>query len=143
MGFRTEVVFEAERERVFDYLTDARNRPEWQASLRGIRPVTSRTDGPAATWYDVTTVGARPLMRVTEWARPARWTELGTWRGLEISLTLTFADLGTEAPLTLVVAQTETHAPGWRRPLGWALDRLGPRVAMRDLQRAAELLAAA
>lgn len=143
MGFRTEVVFETARERVFDYLTDARNRPAWQSSLRAVRPVSERTDGPAAQWYDVTAVGARPLMRVSEWVRAERWTEEGSWRGLEISLTLTFSDLlvSADEPLTLVSAETETHAPTWRRPLGWTLDLLGPRVATRDLQRAAEILA--
>ena len=71
----------------FDYLADPFNRPAWQSSLKRVEDV----DGAprvGQTWVDVTRVGVRPLMETTELERPHRWTERGTWRGFDATLTL-------------------------------------------------------
>ena len=83
------VAFGVPREVVFDYLTDPRNRPRWQASLARVEQVA----GPVAagqTWVDVTKLGIRPRMLTTEYVRPVRWAETGQWRGVRADLALGF-----------------------------------------------------
>ena len=59
------VDFAAPVDVVFGYLSDPARRPEWQGSLRRVEAL--RGDGAVGTtWRDVTAVGARPRMEVTE-----------------------------------------------------------------------------
>lgn len=138
MGFTVGHDFDLPVGVVFDYLADPRNRPAWQSSLRRVELLdTSREPGLGTRWYDVTWPGVRPLMEITGWEQNVRWVEHGRWRGLEVTLDLVFTPLTEES--SRVRATTVTHAPGWRRPLGWLLDRVGPWGARDDLRRAARL----
>ncbi len=138
MGFSVTVDVEAPVDRVFDYLCEPANRPAWQASLRRVEVLTSGPAGIGTRWYDVTWPGVRPLMEITAWEQNVRWVEHGVWRGLEVTLDLVFVPLDEHR--TRVRATTDVLAPGWRRPLGWVLDRLGPLGARDDLRRAARLI---
>ena len=84
------VDFDAPVDVVFAYLVDPANRPEWQGSLR--RTVDVVGDGSVGTtWTDVTAVGARPRMRVTEAdARPQLGRDAASWHGIDADLRLTF-----------------------------------------------------
>ena len=118
---------------VFGYLSDPARRPEWQGSLRRIEDL--RGDGEiGTTWRDVTAVGARPRMAVTE-VDPARsWAEVGRWRGIEAHLRLGFA----EAPAgTMVTATVDVTTSLPLRPVGWVLRLLAPYAVRDDLRRAA------
>jgi len=121
---------------VFGYLSDPVRRPEWQGSLRRIEEL--RGDGEVGTtWRDVTAVGARPRMEVTE-VDPARsWAEVGRWRGIEASLRLGFAAVPTG---TVVSATVDVATSLPQRPLGWVLRRLAPYAVRGDLRRAARAL---
>ncbi len=130
------VDFAAPVDVVFGYLSDPARRPEWQGSLRRIEEL--RGDGEVGTtWRDVTAVGARPRMEVTE-AHPARcWAEVGRWRGIEASLRLGFAAVPTG---TVVTATVDVAASLPQRPVGWVLRRLAPYAVRGDLRRAARAL---
>ena len=130
------VDFAAPVDVVFGYLSDPVRRPEWQGSLRRIEAL--RGGGEVGTtWRDVTAVGARPLMEVTE-ADPTRsWAEVGHWRGIEASLTLGFAEEPTGTVVTATV-DVATSVP--QRPVGWVLRRLAPYAVRSDLRRAARAL---
>ncbi|WP_235736552.1 SRPBCC family protein [Nocardioides alcanivorans] len=135
MGFPVSVVFETSPEQAFDHLTDPGLRARWQSSLRTVVPVTPDQDGVGARWYDVTRLGIRPLMEVTAWERPVRWTERGTWRGVEVTLSLEFAALPADegAQRTLVTATADSTSRIGRL----LLDGIGAHVAAADLRRAA------
>lgn len=131
-----EVGFAAPIDIVFGYLADPARRPEWQGSLRRIEDL--RGAGEVGTnWRDVTAVGARPRMEVTEVDRPTSWAEVGRWRGIEASLRLRFAEVPTGTVVTAIVDLT-TALP--QRPVGWVLRRLAPYAVRGDLQRAARAL---
>jgi Polyketide cyclase / dehydrase and lipid transport len=130
------VDFAAPVDVVFGYLSDPMRRPEWQGSLRRIEAL--RGDGGiGTTWRDVTAVGARPLMEVTEHAPPRWWAEVGRWRGIEAVLRLGFEELPWGTRVTAIV-DIETLL--LQRPVGWVLRRLAPYAVRSDLQRAARAL---
>jgi uncharacterized protein YndB with AHSA1/START domain len=130
------VDFAAPVDVVFDYLSDPSRRPEWQGSLRRIEAL--RGDGAVGTtWRDVTAVGARPRMEVTEVEAATSWAEVGRWRGIEASLRLEFA----AAPRgTRVTATVDVTTALIQRPVGWVLRYLAPYAVRDDLRRAAGAL---
>jgi uncharacterized protein YndB with AHSA1/START domain len=128
--------FAAPFEVVFAYLSDPARRPEWQGSLRRIEEL--RGDGAVGTtWRDVTSVGARPRMEVTEVEPATSWAELGHWRGIEASLRLEFAVVPQG---TRVTATVDVMTAWPQRPVGWVLRRLAPYAVRSDLRRAARAL---
>jgi uncharacterized protein YndB with AHSA1/START domain len=121
---------------VFDYLSDPSRRPEWQGSLRRIEEL--RGDGAVGTtWRDVTAVGARPRMEITDVESTTSWAEVGRWRGIEASLRLEFAVIPQGTRVTATVDVTTTRP---QRPVGWALRSLAPYAVRSDLRRAAGAL---
>jgi uncharacterized protein YndB with AHSA1/START domain len=130
------VDFAAPVDVVFDYLSNPSRRPEWQGSLRRIEAL--RGDGAVGTtWRDVTAVGARPRMEVTEVESATSWAEVGRWRGIEASLRLEFAVVpqGTRVTATVDVS---TSWP--QRAVGWVLRSLAPYAVRSDLRHAAGAL---
>jgi hypothetical protein len=129
------VAFEVAPEVAFDYLVDPANRPEWQSSLRRV----SAVDGEprvGQSWVDETVPGLKPSMRTTQFVRPRRWSESGTWRFVRADLTLAFepTEEGCE-----VAYRFRIHALG---PLGLAASYASVPAVGADLRRAARLLAA-
>jgi uncharacterized protein YndB with AHSA1/START domain len=121
---------------VFGYLSDPARRPEWQGSLRRVEAL--RGDGRVGTtWRDVTAVGVRPRMEITEVEPGRSWAEVGHWRGIEASLRLGFAEVPTGTVVTATVGVT-TYLP--QRPVGWVLRGLAPYAVRGDLRRAARAL---
>jgi Polyketide cyclase / dehydrase and lipid transport len=130
------VDFAAPIDVVFGYLSDPSRRSEWQGSLRRIEAL--RGDGAVGTtWRDVTAVGARPRMEVTEVESATSWAEIGRWRGIEASLRLGFAE-GMSG--TMVTATVDVETSLAQRPVGWVLRRLAPYAIRSDLRRAARAL---
>jgi uncharacterized protein YndB with AHSA1/START domain len=131
------VAFPVPPEAAFDYLVEPANRPRWQSSLARVSDVSG---GPRVgqSWVDVTRPGLRPRMETTELDRPHRWSERGTWRGFDATLTLTFrptAD-GCDVEPTMRLAGTGIAAPVAR-----LLGLVAPGAVRSDLRRAARLLA--
>ena len=129
------VHFTRSREVVFDYLVDPRNRPEWQSSLRRVSSVVGEV-GVGQTWVDETKPGIEPRMRTTEYERPVRWSESGTWRFVRAVLTLELED--ADGGGTRVEYSFRIHALG---PLGTLASALSVRAVGSDLRRAASRLA--
>jgi uncharacterized protein YndB with AHSA1/START domain len=127
------VEFAAPVDVVFGYLSDPSRRPEWQGSLRRIESLQGHGQV-GTTWRDVTAVGARPRMEVTEVDRGASWAEVGRWRGIEASLRLGFEEAPTG---TVVTATVDVGTVLPQRPVGWVLRRLAPYAVRGDLRRAA------
>lgn len=120
----------------FAYLTDPERRPEWQSSLRRVEDLNG-DGGVGTTWRDVTSVGARPRMAVTD-VQPGRtWAERGEWRGIAATLRLDFAPVATG---TRVTATVDLTTPAPLRPAGAVLRRLAPYAVRADLRRAARQL---
>jgi uncharacterized protein YndB with AHSA1/START domain len=130
------VDFAAPVDVVFGYLSDPSRRPEWQGSLLRIEDLRG-AGGVGTTWRDVTAVGARPRMEVTEADPDTGWAEVGRWRGIEARLRLGFAEVATGTVVTAAVDVT-TALP--QRPVGWVLRRLAPYAIRGDLRRAARAL---
>ncbi len=123
---------------LFDYLTDTHRRPEWQSSLRAVADVQG-TGGTGTTWTDVTAVGARPQLRVTEAERPRLWSEVGHWQGLTAELRL---DLIEYAPArTRVDATFRITGVGVFAAAAAVLQHLAGPAIKADLQRAVRLAA--
>jgi hypothetical protein len=124
---------------VFGYLTDPRNRPEWQSSLRRVDRLVG-TGEVGSSWLDVTTIGARPRLEVIVHEPDRAWAEAGHWRGIDARLRLDFEPRGDG---TRVHAALEvTSARRLLSPLAAVLARLAPIAVRSDLVRAARLLAA-
>lgn len=132
------VDFPAPVDDVYAYLAHPVNRPRWQSSLRRIDDLTG--DGSAGTtWIDVTSVGARPRMTITEAVPGRTWAETGTWRGIAADLRLDFEEIPSG---TRVVATFDLRTPTALAPVGVVLRRLAPLGIKGDLQRAAAEVAA-
>jgi uncharacterized protein YndB with AHSA1/START domain len=136
MQYGGRVHFARSREDVFDYLVDPRHRAEWQSSLRRVSSVVGEP-GVGQTWVDETRPGLKPRMRTTEFERPSRWSESGTWAFVRADLTLQLEDDAGTA--TYVDYRFRIHALG---PVGALASRISVRAVGADLRRAAALLGA-
>ena len=135
----------------FDYLADPRKRPEWQSSLRSVELL---SEGPARVgmrWIDRTVVGAAPRLEITEMSPPSAtasantvgvWAEVGRWRGLTASLTLTFSSDAAAPGATEVGVAVDISGGGiWTVP-AVVVRRLAPPAIGADLRRAARIIEA-
>lgn len=123
---------------LFGYLADPRNRPQWQSSLRRVEEV-SGSGELATTWYDVTVIGARPWLEVTEYEPERVWAEHGRWHGLEASLVVGFA--GVDERRTELSVRVDFWGSGIYRLAGWGMNAITPAGVRSDLRRAARLVA--
>lgn len=141
MGFTLEIDVAAPPDAVQDYFADPSLRPDWQSSLRRIDRLGGPARGVGARWYDVTLVGAKPLMEVTVDEPGRAWSEVGEWRGLVARLDMRFEPTVLEGgPGTHVVALVDVDAPGWRMPIGLAIRLFGPLGIRADLKAAARAI---
>jgi hypothetical protein len=127
----------AEPAAVFGYLADPANRPEWQASLKAVDLLTSGPPRVGTRWRDRTAVGIAPEMTITVLEEPHRWSEVGTWHGIEAVLDLELRPVpeGTEV----------TARFGLRGRGGWAVPAevvgaLAVPAVRADLRRAARIV---
>ncbi len=133
----------------FDYLAEPRNRAQWQSSLRAVDML---TDGPTRVgtrWLDRTTIGAAPRLEITAMTPPSvtastgtagTWSEVGHWRGLTASLTLTFRPVAGNPDATDLGVRLEIDGIGaWVVP-ATVLRVVAPPAVRADLRRAARIL---
>ena len=122
---------------LFRFLADPHNRPLWQASLKTVTDVAGGEPQLGMQWRDVTKVGIKPAMEITELTPFRVISETGTWRGVDGLLTLRFVktQLGTR-----VTADGRLIGHG---PFGLAAavsGRWAPETIRKDLLRASEVL---
>lgn len=138
LGRRTATVdYDAPVARVFAYLADPRNRPEWQSSLRTVELL---DDGPPRVgmrWRDRTWARVDPEMVITDMEDDVLWAETGRWKAVSADLELRFAPHGEGCR---VQASFGVQGRGGWRPVGWAATRAGLFAVRSDLRKAARLL---
>lgn len=122
---------------VFDYLTDPRQRPEWQASLRSVKLLDEGEPRLGMHWRETTMIGISPEMEITGWESNKSWSEKGQWAGVTGHLQLIFlaTDNGTR-----VTAKVHIDASGPWTLVAWPAGKLGPTAIRSDLDRASRIL---
>ena len=122
----------------FRYLSDPRNRPEWQSSLRSVTVPADEEPHLGQAWRETTSVGVRPHMETTELVPHSVWTEVGRWRGVSATLSLHFTDVVGGCR---VRADGEVTGTGlWALPAG-AAGLLASTAIAADLRKAGRILA--
>jgi uncharacterized protein YndB with AHSA1/START domain len=122
---------------VFRFLADPRNRPMWQASLRAVADVDEGEPRVGMRWRDVTKVGIRPHMEITELTPYRLLVETGTWRGVDGVLTMRFLKIQEGTRLT---AEGRMVGRGAFAIAAAVTNRLAPQTIRKDLLRASEVL---
>jgi uncharacterized protein YndB with AHSA1/START domain len=122
---------------LFRFLADPRNRPLWQSSLRTVTDVDDGEPHRGMQWRDVTKVGIKPWMEITELTPYRVLSETGTWRGVDGLLTLRFLKVRQGTRLT-AEGRLVGHGPF---ALAAAVSgRWAPETIRKDLLRAAEIV---
>ena len=122
---------------LFRFLAEPRNRPLWQASLRAVTDVDDGEPHPGMQWRDVTKVGIKPWMELTEVVPYRVISESGSWRGVDGLLTMRFlkTNLGTR-----VTAEGRLIGHGPFALAASVSGRWAPEAVRKDLLRAAEVI---
>ena len=122
---------------LFRFLAEPHNRPLWQSSLRTVAEVDGGDPHPGMQWRDVTKVGIKPWMELTELVPFRVISETGTWRGVDGLLTLRFLKTSTG---TRVTAEGRIIGHGPFALAASVSGRWAPETIRKDLLRASEVL---
>ena len=123
---------------LFHFLAEPRNRPLWQSSLRTVADVDAGEPHAGQHWRDVTKVGIKPQMQLTELVPYRVIAETGTWRGVDGLLTLRFLKTGQG---TRVTAEGRLIGHGPFALAAAVSGRWAPETVRKDLLRASDVLA--
>jgi uncharacterized protein YndB with AHSA1/START domain len=123
---------------LFRYLADPHNRPEWQSSLKAVAEVDPGEPHAGMHWRDITKVGIKPHMQLTEVVPFRTLSEVGTWHGVDGLLTLRFLKVGEGTRLT---AEGRVIGRGPFAIAAAVAGRWAPATIRTDLERAAQLVA--
>jgi uncharacterized protein YndB with AHSA1/START domain len=122
---------------LFRFLAEPRNRPLWQSTLRSVTDVDDGEPRPGMQWRDVTKVGIRPWMELTDLVPFRLIGESGTWRGVDGLLTMRFLKT-TQGTRVTAEGRLIGHGPF---ALAAAVSgRWAPETVRKDLLRAGEVL---
>jgi uncharacterized protein YndB with AHSA1/START domain len=122
---------------LFRFLAEPRNRPLWQSSLRTVTDVDDGEPEVGMQWRDVTKVGIKPAMEITELTPYRVISETGTWRGVDGLLTLRFVKTSQG---TRVIADGRLIGHGPFALAAAVSGRWAPETIRKDLLRASEVL---
>lgn len=122
---------------LFRFFAEPRNRPLWQSSLRTVTDIDPGEPRAGMRWRDVTKVGVRPQMQLTELDPYRVITETGTWRGVDGLLTLRFVKTRQGCRLT---AEGRLIGHGVFKVAAAVSGRFAPETIRKDLLRASEVL---
>jgi len=122
---------------LFRYLADPRNRPEWQSSLRSVTDIDPGEPHAGMQWRDITKVGIKPHMQLTELIPYRTLSEIGTWHGIDGLLTLKFLKVGDGTRLT---AEGRVIGRGPFAGAAAVAGRFAPATIKADLERAGTVL---
>jgi len=122
---------------LFAYLADPYHRPEWQSSLKAVADVDPGEPRAGMHWRDVTRLGIRPRLQLTEVVPFRTLTEIGTWRGIDGLLTLRFLKVGDGTRLT---ADGRVTGRGLFAVAAAVAGRWAPMTIKADLERASAVL---
>lgn len=136
-AFRSVVELSVPVEVAYAYLSDPRNRPEWQSSLRSVTVPPDELPHVGQRWQETTSVGVKPRMEIVEMEQDSVWTETGTWRGVAATLRLRFAR--TPRGCRVEASGEVTGTGAWAVPAGIAGRLAGVAIAA-DLRKAGTLM---
>ncbi len=122
---------------LFRFLAEPRNRPLWQASLRAVTDVDHGEPHPGMQWRDVTKVGIKPWMELTDLVPYRLIGETGNWHGVDGILTMRF--LKTQQG-TRITAEGRLIGHGPFALAAAVSGRWAPETIRKDLLRASEVL---
>ena len=123
---------------LFRYLAEPRNRPEWQSSLRAVDDIDPGEPHEGMHWRDITKVGIKPHLQLTEVIPFRTLSEIGTWHGVDGLLTLRFVKVGDGTRLT---AEGRVIGRGPFAVAAAVAGRWAPAAIKADLERAGARLA--
>jgi hypothetical protein len=123
---------------LFRYLAEPRNRPEWQSSLRAVDDIDPGEPHEGMHWRDITKVGIKPHLQLTEVIPFRTLSEIGTWHGVDGLLTLRFVKVGEGTRLT---AEGRVIGRGPFAVAAAVAGRWAPATIKADLERAGARLA--
>jgi uncharacterized protein YndB with AHSA1/START domain len=122
---------------LFRFLAEPRNRPLWQSSLRTVTDIDQGEPHPGMQWRDVTKVGIKPWMELTEVVPFRVISETGTWRGVDGLLTMRFLKTSQG---TRVTAEGRLIGHGPFAVAASVSGRWAPETIRKDLLRASDVL---
>jgi uncharacterized membrane protein len=133
----------APRQRVYDYLADPRNRPQWQASLRRVEVHDEGPPRVGMRWIDHV-YGAPPFhLEITHMVDGELWAEVGTSGPFTARGTLLFEEAvqaGVEGTGVRCIARVAGRGPA--RALAPFAVAVAALLVRNDLRRAARILGA-
>ena len=124
-------------EQAFTYLVDPRNRPRWQSSLLSVDVPADEEPHLGQAWSELTAVGVRPHLVVTELVPFRVWAESGTWRGVRADLRLRFTE---SAGGCRVQAEGEVAGSGPYAVAAAVSGLLAGKAIAADLRKASRLI---
>ena len=132
----------AERPRVYDFLADPHNRPQWQASLRRVEVLDDGPPRAGTRWVDHV-YGAPPFhLCITRMEPGEVWAEVGSSGPFTAYGTLLFEDAerdGVEGTVVRCIARVTGR--GTSRVLAPFAMLVAAVLVRNDLRRAARILA--
>ena len=123
----------------FAYLSDPRNRPEWQSSLRSVELA---DDGPprvGTRWVDHTKVALRFPLEITALEPDRLWAERGRSGPFDAAVTLQFESTGSGCLVTADVL-VRLRGPRITEVVSRPATHAAVLAAGADLRRAARIL---
>ena len=123
---------------LFRFLASPHNRPLWQSSLRTVTDVDAGDPHPGMQWRDVTKVGLKPWMELTDLVPFRLIGEAGTWHGVDGILNLRFLKIQQGTRLT---AEGRLIGRGPFAVAAAVSGRWAPETIRKDLLRASEIVA--
>lgn len=124
-------------EEVFDYVTQPRNRPEWQGSLKAVRDAPADV-GKGTSWKDVLSGPfGEATVEIIEFERSQLYRERVASGAVNGTVTMSFEGHNGETRLTVT---TELDMSGWTRYLKPILTPFMKREFKNDLVRLREIL---
>ena len=94
METRVEATLQQPVDRVFAYLADPRNRPDWQSSIRWLEMIDDGEPRIGMRWRERATGFGTFDMEIVAFERDRTWAESGSSRLATIRVELSFDDLG-------------------------------------------------
>ena len=139
----SRVFVPAPRDRVFAYLSDPINRPEWQASLRRVEVLDPGEPHVGQRWVDHVYAAPAFHLRTTRLEPGRVWAEEGTSGPFTAHATLLFEDEARDGVAgTRVTCTATVTAAGLARPLALGARAIAEVLVRNDLRRAARVLEA-
>jgi len=123
----------------FSYLSDPRNRPEWQSSLRSVELHDDGEPRVGMRWVDHTKVGLRFPLEITAQEPDRLWAERGDFGPFQATVVLEFAATTTGSTVTADV-RLVLRGPRITDLVSRPATHAAVLTAGADLRRAARIL---